>query len=49
MNSLILLIYNKINFSFELFVYVMMFIMILKDIILKMLCVLLFGIIYIDS
>lgn len=40
MNSSILLIHNKINFNFELPVHVMMLTIILKDIILKMLCVL---------
>lgn len=49
MNSSILLIHNKINFSFKLLVHVMMLTTILKDIILKMLCVLPSGTTYTDG
>lgn len=49
MNSSILLMHDKINFNFELLVHVMMLTMILKDIILKMLCVLPSGTTYTES
>lgn len=49
MSSNIMLMHDKINFNFELLVHVMMLTMILKDIILKMLCVLPSGTTYTES